>query len=119
MLGNRRTWTAALVLLAALVVPVLVVPAQKAAAQGSLDFKPGEVCPFSLTVTFEGGHQNTVDHTISAGTGSTLTFINDESGKSVTYQSAGSMTRSTLNPDGTTTTSLQGWNAVLLFPTTT
>jgi hypothetical protein len=122
MSGNRRMWMAALVLLAALAVPALTVPAQRAAAQQAqtFTFPAGQVCAFQLTVTAEGGSGMTrqVDgRTIFAGTGSNLTFTNDQSGKSVTYKSRGSADQFIPNPDGTTTEKLQGWNAVLLFPT--
>ena len=55
---------------------------------------------------------------ISAGKGDVLRLVNFDSGASLLIKpTAASVTRTTYNPDGSTTTTQSGNNTILLFPT--
>ena len=56
---------------------------------------------------------------ISAGRGSVLTFTNMSSGASTTFKTGGSVSHTTVNPDGTWTVAGTGLNTIILFPTDT
>jgi hypothetical protein len=54
---------------------------------------------------------------LSAGKGFTLTFTNVDTGESLMLQSNGSVERTTVNSDGTSTVVSTGHNVLILFPT--
>jgi hypothetical protein len=54
---------------------------------------------------------------ISAGRGATETFTNVLTDTAVTFKTGGSVSRTTPNPDGTSTLTLTGHNIVIVFPT--
>jgi hypothetical protein len=90
------------------------------------DFPAGLACAgFDLRVEGSGGHQQfrqftdrdgNVVGSISAGTGSALTFTNLSTDATVSFKSNGSTTRHTFGSDGTTTTRMTGHNVLILFP---
>lgn len=88
----------------------------------------GSACSFALDIAIFGdGRQLTKTftdrdgrvRTITAGTGSSLTFTNAETGASLSTRSNGSVTRTHANVDGSETRILTGHNALILFPTDT
>jgi len=54
---------------------------------------------------------------LAAGKGFDLTFTNLSSGETVELPSNGSVARTTINDDGTTTVESTGHNVLILFPT--
>jgi hypothetical protein len=54
---------------------------------------------------------------LEAGKGFDLTFTNTETGESIAFPSNGSVQRTTVNADGTSTVQATGHNVVILFPT--
>ena len=118
---TRRTVTVA----AALAMLGSVVTAGSAAADGfSIPFPAGTVCEFPLLVEGSGGHRT--EHTIlnkdgtvrvlSTGTGSELTFTNEDTGASVWLRSKGAVQQTTTLADGSTLNVLTGHNVVFMFP---
>ncbi|MGS0687848.1 hypothetical protein ACVBEQ_22265 [Nakamurella sp. GG22] len=92
-----------------------------------LDFAAGQACDFALRVEVNGSSRvqrtfydrdgNPV-RTLSAGTGSTLTFINlDRQRNTYTTKSNGAVARTVPNGDGTSTVTTGGHNVIFLFPT--
>jgi hypothetical protein len=94
----------------------------------------GEGCPgFNLGFEATGGNLVTrefkdaageVVRTITAGKGVDLTYTNygpdpddPAAGESVTVKTAGSVTQTVVNPDGTLTVTGTGHNGLILFPT--
>lgn len=92
----------------------------------SFDLPAGVACAgFDLRVEGWGGNQHfrefedddgNVVRTISAGTGSALTFTNLSTGATVSLKSNGSTTHQSVGSDGTTTTRMTGHNVLILFP---
>jgi hypothetical protein len=91
-------------------------------------------CPgFNLGITSTGSEplvreftdeDGDVVRTISVGNDVVLTYTNygtdpdaPVAGKSITFKTAGSVTRTVNNPDGTQTVTATGHNGVILFPT--
>ena len=88
---------------------------------------------FNLGITTTGGNLHTkewldedgnVVRSITAGKGVDLTYSNlgtdpdnPVAGKSVTIKTAGSVTKTVKNPDGTLTVTFSGHNGLVLFPT--
>lgn len=81
---------------------------------------------FNITFSASGGNQATrvvtlrdgVVYSVTGGHGTTLTFTNASSGKSVTFPTNGSVTRAAVSTTkGTTTYQLSGFNVLILFPT--
>ena len=81
---------------------------------------------FDLRVTGDGGKRQ--QHTfldengdlvqfLETGTGSALTFTNETTGESVSFESKGSVARITFNPDDTFTFEVTGLSVTILFPT--
>jgi hypothetical protein len=58
-----------------------------------------------------------VVRTLAAGKGYTLTFTNLSTGNSLTLPASGSVQRTTVNSDGTSTVVSTGHNVVIFFPT--
>jgi hypothetical protein len=106
---------------------VLLGAGSASAEDFSFELPAGLACPdFALGVVGTGGNNHLrtfVDRsghtvrTISAGTGSALTFTNGSTGARLALRSDGSVTRTVANPDGTTTTTITGHNVLILFPT--
>lgn len=93
----------------------------------TVTFPAGLACAgFGLRVEGWGGNQQFREFTdrddnlvrsISAGTGSALTFTNLSSDASVSFRSNGSTTRTTFGSDGTTTIRMTGHNVLFMYPT--
>ncbi|KAB7741905.1 hypothetical protein GA707_16975 [Nostocoides sp. F2B08] len=116
----RRAMTAA----AALAMLGSVVAAGSATAEDFTQFYPaGTACDFPIRIDGGGGHRT--EHTItnkhgtvfmSTGTGSELTFTNEDSGATVWLRSKGAVVRTTTLADGSDLFVLNGHNVVILFP---
>jgi hypothetical protein len=93
---------------------------------GTYALDAGVGCQFPLTLVVNGGPQvfrefkdknGNVVRTIEAGKGSTLTFINADTKASLSVRPNGSVSRTTINPDGSSTVVASGHNGLILFPT--
>lgn len=130
--GRKATrlasWAAALAVASALAVGVPV-PVAAAEADFSIVLPAGLACPaFDLGVegtgdkrimrSFTDRNGNPV-RTLTAGKGFTLTFTNltPGSSNSLTLPSSGSVQRTTVNSDGTSTVVSTGHNVLIFFPT--
>jgi len=92
-----------------------------------IDLPAGIACDdFDLRVEIRGGTQvfkaftdknGNVVRMLSAGKGSALLFINLSTDATFAVQPNGSVTHTTVNPDGSTTVADTGHNVVILFPT--
>jgi hypothetical protein len=90
------------------------------------DLPPGLGCNFALTIIQEGTQpvrreftdkNGNVVRLLTAGKGITNTYINAETGASITIKpSGGSVSKTTLNPDGSSTVVATGFNGLILFP---
>ena len=106
---------------------LLVGTGSASAADFTVDLPAGQACPgFDLRIEGTGGSNHTrtfVDangnpvRTITAGTGSALTFTNLSTGASLALRSNGAVQRTITHADGTTTTTITGHNVLILFPT--
>jgi hypothetical protein len=92
----------------------LVLPAGVACADFDLGIAIDGAAKVERTFTDRDGN---VVRTLSAGTGAALTFTNLDTDATFATTSNGSVTHTTINADGTTTTSLTGHNILILFPT--
>jgi hypothetical protein len=99
---------------------------QPAIAQDAITLAAGLGCDFKLSFEAVGGKLHTktfVDkkgnpvRTLTAGKGVDLTYTNVKTGESVTIKTAGSVTSTVFNPDGTQTVTSTGHNGLILFPT--
>jgi hypothetical protein len=99
-----------------------------AADSFSSDFPAGLACAFELLIEGSGGHQvfrefldknDNVVRTLTAGTGSALTFTNVATGATFSSRSNGAVTHVTYNPDGSSIWVTTGHNVLILFPTDT
>jgi hypothetical protein len=54
---------------------------------------------------------------LSAGKGDDLEFVNEATGATFSIKGNGSVSHTTINPDGSTTNSAEGHNVIILFPT--
>jgi hypothetical protein len=97
----------------------LTVSASAAWADFTVQFPAGQACSFALDVSGTGGNgatrHETNGVTISAGTGSALTFSGN--GKTVSFTSNGAASVVRKNLDKSFTEQLTGHNVVILFPT--
>ena len=92
-----------------------------------IDLPAGLACDdFDLRVEIRGGNQvfkeftdqnGNVVRTLSAGKGSALLFINLSTDATFALKANGSVTHTTLHPDGSSTVALTGHNVLVLFPT--
>jgi len=92
-----------------------------------IDLPAGLACgDFDLRVEIRGGTQvfkeftdqnGNVVRKLSAGRGSALLFINLSTDATFAVQPSGSVSHTTVNPDGSTTVADTGHNVVILFPT--
>jgi hypothetical protein len=101
--------------------------AASAAEPFDFSFPAGEACPgfaLGLNITpnprqafkeFEDEAGNVV-RTISAGRGSELLFTNIDTDKTVSLTSNGSVSKTSFNPDGSSTVQATGHNVIILFP---
>ena len=112
---------------AAIFAGTLFATAQPALADDQITLKAGTGCPnFALRLQGTGGNLQTKDFydkkgdkvkTITAGKGVLLTYTNVKTGKSISFDTSGSVTKTTYNPDGTYTVNASGHNGLVLFPT--
>jgi hypothetical protein len=98
------------------------------AADFTLDFPAGLACSFELRIDGTGGNQvyrefvdrnGNLVRSITAGTGSALTFTNVDTGATLSTKSNGAVTQITYNADGSSTFVTTGHNILILFPTDT
>jgi len=96
------------------------------AADFTLNFPAGAACAFELRIDGDGGNQvyrefldknGNLVRSLSAGTGSALTFTNVGTGAALSTQSNGAVTSITYNADGSYTFVTTGHNVLILFPT--
>jgi len=119
---------------AAIVAALMLTAAQTTLADGPPEpvdpqdffFPAGSACPFNLQLSQSGGNLHTKTffdrngnpvRIIQAGKGFLLTYTNVDTGASVTIRTDGSVSNTTINPDGTQTVSATGHNGLILFPT--
>jgi hypothetical protein len=127
--GRKATrlapWAAALAVAAALAIGTPV-PVSAAAPDFSIELPAGVACAFALGVEGTGDKRimreftdrnGNVVRTLAAGKGFTLTFTNLSTGESLTLPSSGSVQRTTVNSDGTSTVVSTGHNVLIFFPT--
>jgi hypothetical protein len=128
--GRKATrlapWAAALAVASALAVGTSV-PVSAAAPDFSIVLPAGVACAaFDLGVEGTGDKRimreftdrnGNVVRTLAAGKGYTLTFTNLSTDSSLTLPSNGSVQRTTVNSDGTSTVVSTGHNVVIFFPT--
>lgn len=97
------------------------------AADFSITLPAGLACEFDLTVNIDFNDNRVfkeftdkdgqVVRMISAGKGDDLEFVNTETGATYSIAGNGSVTKTTINHDGSTTNSATGHNVIILFPT--
>jgi hypothetical protein len=128
--GRKATrlapWAAALAVAWALAVGTPV-PVSAAEPDFFFDLPAGVACAeFGLHVEGTGDKRimreftdrnGNVVRTLAAGKGFRLTFTNLSTGKSLTLPSSGSVQRTTINSDGTSTVVSTGHNVLILFET--
>ena len=128
--GRKATrlasWAAALAVAAVLAVGTSV-PVSAAAPDFSIVLPAGVACAaFDLGVEGTGDKRIMREFTdrngnlvrlLAAGKGFTLTFTNLSTGTSLTLPSSGSVQRTTINSDGTSTVVSTGHNVLILFET--
>jgi hypothetical protein len=97
-----------------------------AADSTTLELPAGLACAFGLSVEIRGGNQvmkefvdknGNVVRMLSAGKGSALSFTNLSTGATFSLKANGSVTHTTVNPDGSSTVATTGHNVIILFPT--
>lgn len=90
-----------------------------------IELPPGVGCEFGLNIYVTGSTQVHKEFTdkngnivriLDAGKGSKLTFENTSTGATVSLRPNGSVTHTTVNPDGSTTVMSTGHNVLILFP---
>jgi hypothetical protein len=127
--GRKATrlasWAVALAVAAALAVGVPV-PVAAAAPDFFFDLPAGVACAFDLGVEGAGDKRIMREFTdqngnpvrmLAAGKGFTLTLTNLSTDNSLTLPSSGSVQRTTVNSDGTSTVVSTGHNVLIFFPT--
>jgi hypothetical protein len=130
---DRRHRGVLSVMMVALILPLAVVlgsgsPATAADPPDAVfELPAGVACPdFALKVEVRGGNQvmkefrdknGNVVRMLSAGKGSELSFINLSTGATLSLTTGGSVTHTTLNPDGSQTVTGTGHNVLIFFPT--
>lgn len=105
---------------------VLSAPPATAAADLNRHFDAGVACEFPLDVLGTGStarthnltvHNGGVGLIIEAGKGYTLTYTNSDTGKSITFRSNGSVSKTVVDPDtGAATVRISGHAGLILFP---
>ena len=120
---HQRRWAGAAVAAGLLSVAV---PGPASAADFDVVFPAGIACDFDVRVTGTGGSLITreftdsdgnIVRTLTAGRGVDLTFTNVSTDATVSLKGNGSVTSTTLDPDGTSTARSTGHNVLILFPT--
>jgi hypothetical protein len=90
-----------------------------------LSLPAGLACAFELRIEIRGGNQvvktfrdkNGEVRMLSAGKGSALLFENVSTSATFSLNANGSVTHTTVNPDGSSTVTATGHNVIILFPT--
>jgi len=92
-----------------------------------LELPAGTACNFDLRVEIWGGgpqnYKEFVDkngnlvRTLSAGKGSKLVFTNLSTLATLSLKANGAVTKTIINPDGSSTVTMLGHNVLILFPT--
>ena len=120
---SRRQWAGAAVAAGILSVAV---PGPASAAGFDVVIPAGTACDFDLGLNVSGGSLITREFTdsdgnlvrvLTAGRGTDLTFTNLSTDATVSLKGNGSVSSTTLNPDGTSTVRSTGHNVLILFPT--
>jgi hypothetical protein len=104
-----------------------VATAVPASAQETFELPAGTACAnFGLRIEQTGGKRiertftdkdGNVVRLLEAGKGFDLTFTNLESDESIAFPSNGSVSKTTINADGSATVQATGHNVVIFFPT--
>lgn len=111
---------------AAIFVAASFVTAQPAQAAKPIVLDPGLGCDFKLQIASTGGNLHTKEfydregelvRIITAGKGVLLTYTNLQNKKSISFDTSGSVSNTTVNPDGTYNVRASGHNGLILFPT--
>ena len=104
----------------------LVIGLPSLATAYQVRFEAGQACTFALLVDVVGGdnrqvkefkEKNGIVRILSAGVGSQLTFTNLANDTTHSLRANGSVTNTTINPDGSFTNTLTGHNVLFLYPT--
>lgn len=100
--------------------------ASPAAADFSIRLRKGLACEdFAVQFTATGGNLVTnvyesedggTVRILTAGEGTINTYTNLKTGESITFNTAGSVTKTVVNPDGSMTVTSTGHNGLILFP---
>jgi hypothetical protein len=124
VMSGLRIARCVVVTLALVVVLGLVRPAL---ADFFIELPAGVACSFPLGIDFSGAEHRVnreftdkngnVVRLLSAGKGFLETFTNLDTGATVTFKTGGSVSHTTINPDGTQTVAATGHNVIILFPT--
>lgn len=110
---------------AAMCVAALFATAQPARADQTTVLPADLGCTFELQIKSTGGNLQTKEfydrndelvRIISAGKGVLLTYTNTENGKSISFNTSGSVSNTTVNQDGTSTVRASGHNGLIFFP---
>jgi hypothetical protein len=98
-----------------------------ALAQDVLDLPAGLACEFGLQVTIDSSthrvnkefydKNGNLVRVLTAGKGDDLSFVNLDSGATLSLKGNGSVAHIAQNPDGTQTWRTTGHNVLILFPT--
>jgi hypothetical protein len=97
------------------------------ASAATISLPAGTACEFPLDIELSGGKRIVREFTdqngnlvkvIEAGKGFDLTFTNTSpGGESIAFPSNGSVSKTTINADGSSTVQATGHNVVIFFPT--
>lgn len=110
---------------ATMCVAALFATAQPARADETTVLPAGQGCDFELQIASSGGNvqkkesydkEGNLVRLISAGKGVLLTYTNTENDKSISFDTSGSVSNTTRNPDGTYTVRASGHNGLIFFP---
>jgi hypothetical protein len=100
--------------------------APASAAELDLLLPAGTACSFELHIEGTGDKRimreftdqnGNLVRTLAAGKGFDLTFTNTSTDESISFSSNGSVERTTINADGSSTVQTTGHNVVIFFPT--
>jgi hypothetical protein len=91
----------------------------------TISLPAGVACDFPLSVEIRGANQvfkefvdknGNVVRSLSAGKGSALLFINEDTDATFSLKANGSVSQIAFNPDGSSTQTITGHNVLILFP---
>ncbi|BCW54428.1 MULTISPECIES: hypothetical protein [unclassified Arthrobacter] len=122
----KRFLTALVSFMGATSLAIVSAPSATAAPDLDVNFDAGVACEFPLDVLGTGStartheltvHNGDVGLIIEAGKGYTLTYTNSDTGKSITFRSNGSVSKTVVDPKtGAATVRISGHTGLILFP---